>query len=351
MGPREEAVRAAFAIQAGWCAKLGSPFTSRLCEAIGQNLDGATELGRRVLDWPGDPDAGHDSVPLRLCGGLHALVRAGRLPDLAAFYPPNPIVEADRLWPAVRDALAEAEAELLPWLDLPPQTNEVARSAVLMSGLAVAAAVTGLPLALYELGASAGLNLLLDRYDVQLGPERFGNPGSPVRLAPEWEGPPPPAAPVRVVRRRGVDISPVNVAEASARERLLGFVWPDQAERLARLEAALVVALRDPPVVDWGDAADWIAERLPIEPERGVARVVMHSIAFQYFPPATQDGISAHLEKVGAAATADAPVAWLRYELDGDDNPPSLRLRLWPDGSDRLLARAHPHGSKVRWLA
>jgi hypothetical protein len=166
---RESEVRAAFARQAEWCAKLGSPFTSRLCEVLGQRLDRDTDLGRRVLDWPGKPDALHDSVPLRLCGGLHGLVRAGRLPSLAALYPPTPLPEEDALWPALRQAMQDAEPELLPWLDLPPQTNEVARSAVLTAGLAVIAAETTLPLSLFELGASGGLNMLLDRYDIRLG--------------------------------------------------------------------------------------------------------------------------------------------------------------------------------------
>jgi hypothetical protein len=88
---REREVRTAFARQTGYCAKLGSPFTSLFCEVLGGKLDRETGIGRRVLDWPGKPDALHDSVPLRLCGGLHGLVRAGRLPALARLYPPNPL--------------------------------------------------------------------------------------------------------------------------------------------------------------------------------------------------------------------------------------------------------------------
>ncbi len=79
--------------------------------------------------------------------------------------------------------------------------------------------------------------------------------------------------------------------------------------------------------------------------------MVLHSIAFQYFPAAAQARIAAHLAAVGAATTADAPLAWLRYEFDGTSAAAaSLRLRLWP-GGDRLLARAHPHGARVEWLA
>src|SRR5918997_3321925 len=99
----ETAVREAFASQAEACAERGSPFTGMLCEALGRSLDRSTEGSRRVLDWPGRPDARGDSVPLRLAAGLHAQVRRGRVPRLAALYPPNSPPEAE----ALRVALAE----------------------------------------------------------------------------------------------------------------------------------------------------------------------------------------------------------------------------------------------------
>jgi hypothetical protein len=349
---RESEVRAAFARQADWCARLGSPFTSLLCRTLGDKLDRGTDLGRRVLGWPGKPDALHDSVPLRLCGGLNALVRAGHLPGLAALYPPNPPPDPDRLWPALRDAMGAAEGELLPWLDLPPQTNEVARSAVLTAGLAVVAAETGLPLSLYELGASAGLNLLLDRYDIRLGAQRrYGDPASAVKLAPDWQGGDPPEAEITIGDRRGVDMSPIDVTDAQARDRLLAYLGPDQAQRVARLEAALAIAAESPPAVAEGDAAAWLEAELGDAAEPGVVRVVLHSIAFQYFPSETQERIARHLERVGASASPEAPVAWLRYELEQLRGSPSLRLRLWPGGEDRLLAHADPHARAVEWIA
>jgi hypothetical protein len=348
---REREVRAAFARQTGYCAKLGSPFTSLLCEVLGDKLDRETGIGRRVLDWPGKPDALNDSVPLRLCGGLHGLVRAGRLPGLARLYPPNPLPAADVLWQVLSEALRDAEAELLPWLDLPPQTNEVARSAVLSAGLAIVAAETRLPVSLYELGASAGLNLLLDRYDIRLGTRRYGDPASPVKLSPGWEGRDPPEAEILVSGRRGSDISPIDMTDERARARLVAYVWPDQPERLARLQAALTVASEAPPPVRKGDAAEWLEAELHELGEPGTARVVLHSIAFQYFPAGTQERIARHVARVGASARPDAPVAWLRYELEDLQGIPTLRLRMWPGGKDRLLAHADPHGRWIKWVA
>lgn len=345
---REAAVRAAFAAQAGWAERLGSPFTSLLCATLEAGLDRSTEVGRLMLEWPGRPDAGADNVTLRLCGGLHFLARSGAVPDLTACYPPNPAPSQARLRAVLDRTLLQSGDALLPWLDSPPQTNEVGRSAVLMAGLMAVADRFEHPLLLFELGASAGLNLLLDRYRYDLGGVSAGESGSPLLMRPKWKGPPPPAARVSVVGRSGVDLRPMDVRRDG--DRLLAYIWPDQPERLAQLETALIVAAADPPIIEQGDAADWIEAKLADPPAAGRTRVVLHSVAFQYFPEPVQARIGAAMEKAGAAATERAPLAWLRFEkLDGDDAY-SLRLKLWPDGSDRLLAWAHPHGSSIRWV-
>jgi hypothetical protein len=86
-----------------------------------------------VLDWSGRPDARGDSVPLRLAAGLHALVRCGRLQRLAGLYPPKPPPRREALEAGLTEALSDAEADLLPWLDRAPQTNEPLRAAPLMA--------------------------------------------------------------------------------------------------------------------------------------------------------------------------------------------------------------------------
>ncbi len=342
----ETDVRAAVDLQIEWSHRLGSPFTARLLGALAATIDRTTAVGARVLDWPGEPVA--DALVLRLLGGLNALVRRGHLPALAAAYPPNPTPAETVLAPLLAEALGDAR--LLPWLDHAPQTNEVARSGVLMPGLMTVAAATGLPLRLFELGASAGLNLRLDRYAYDLGGRRSGPDDAPFTLAPAWTGPSPPAAAVVVVERRGVDRAPVDVGRD--RDRLLAYVWPDQTARVERLEAAIAAFLADPAVVDRDDAAEWVERTVALR--RGCATVVLHSIAFQYFAADTQARIAAHLAAVGAGATPDAPLAWLRFEMEAAASTlaalPTLRLTLWPGGDDRLLARAHPHGARVEWL-
>ena len=339
-------VRAAFARQAAWCADLGSPFTALLCETLGHRLDRGSAVGRHLLDWDGDPGGWADGVPLRLCGGLHALVRRGAA--LASCYPPQPLPEEGALWAALQATFTEEGPFLSRWLESPPQTNEVGRAAALMSGLLVVAAEFGKPVRLFELGTSAGLNLVLDRYAYDLGGTEAGDPASPLCLRPAWEGSPPPAARVHVVGRGGVDLSPVD--PIADRERLIAFIWPDQPRRLGQLETALGLAAQDRPMIDRGDAGDWLEDKLTIAPEPEVARVVLHSVAYQYFPVETQRWIEARIAKAGAEATRQAPLAWLRFEKEAGDRQTMLRLRLYPGGEDRLLAECHPHGAAIHWL-
>jgi hypothetical protein len=344
----ESSFRAHARWQAHWCTALGSPFTSQLCTLIADRLDPATPLGRRLDGWPGNPQ--DDALMLRITGGLHATVRAGKAPALAALYPPAPMPGPDALWAALAPILAGKA--LLPWLDSAPQTNEVARSGVLVPGFLTIAAETGLPLALLELGCSAGLNLVPDRYACRLGTRDAGNPESSLRLEPVWEGAAPPAAALDIESRAGVDLNPLDLHSPDARNRLLAYVWPDQPQRLERMARAIAITAEDMPEIVQGDAADFVETRAI--PRKGVATTVFHSIAFQYFPAQTQARIHAHMERAGARATAAAPLAWLRFELEpgaDSETPPALRLRLWPGGEDRLLARAHPHGKLVQWLA
>jgi hypothetical protein len=215
-----------------------------------------------------------------------------------------------------------------------------------MSGLLAIAARFPLPLHLFELGSSAGLNLLLDRYAYDLGGLPAGDPASPLKLSPTWSGPPPPQADVEVAERRGVDLRPADTLRDG--DKLLAYVWPGHDSRRDRLRKALAIAA-DPPPVAAGDAADWLETTLPRRTP-GAVRVVMHSIAFQYFAEQTRRRIEALVERLGAEADEEAPLAWLRFEQEPGEEAATLKLRCWP-GEDRLLAHAHSHGASVQWLA
>ncbi len=339
-----DAIRDAFLKQARFCRNSGSPLTATMLEAASRTLDDTTETGRRILGWVGDPI--FDALPLRLTGGLHALARRGDVAALSTLYCGG-IGDPDT---ALGDALRDHDAWLSSWLDSPPQTNEVGRSGPLMAGLMEATARIGLPIALLELGASAGLNNNLDRFAYDLGGRLAGDANSAVRLKPDWTGPPPADAAPRIATRAGVDQTGVDLMQDGAAERLIAYVWPDQAERLARIEAALALAQRFPPQIEEADAGDWIVRQLAQPQDAGTLRVLMHSVFWQYLTRETRDRIHAAILQAGAGATAERPFAWLKFEPFDVTAVMALKLRLWPSGDDLILAECHAHGTWVRWL-
>jgi len=142
-------------------------------------------------------------LPLRIAGGLHALVLSKRDDGLTAAYPPRDAPD-DSLRDAVVNALHHHEAFLLEWTKSPPQTNEVRRATVLMAGARVAVAHYDLPLHLSELGASGGLNLLWDHYGLEVAGQRYGPQDPALNLSPDWSGPPPLDITPRIASREGV---------------------------------------------------------------------------------------------------------------------------------------------------
>ena len=225
------------------------------------------------------------------------------------------------------------------------------RAAVFLGGFMLVARAQGMPLRMREMGCSAGLNLLWDRYRYQLGDTAWGPEGSPVRLQPQWEGASPAPVELTVASRKGVDQLPVDLGDPEQRFRLLSYVWADQTERVARVRAAQEIARLDPPPVDRGDAADWVEAELAELPE-GETTVLYHSYVWSYLPAATQGRVRAALAAAGErAAAAGAGLAHLGFEsVDGTEKT-ALTLTLWPGGERRVLADAHPHGRWVHWLA
>jgi hypothetical protein len=331
------AVRQAFRDQARACAALGSPLMERLMTGLADGLQPGDRVSDRVLGWPGDPSARADALPLRLAGGLHALVLAGRTPGLGEAYARGD----DPTLPALAAIRAHA-ADLLHWLQSPPQTNEVRRSAPLIAAGQWLAARVGLPLVLSELGASAGLNLIWDHYALQARGQTFGPEDAALTLAPDWTGPLPPKARPRILDRRGVDLNPLD--PATDRLRCLAYLWPDQPDRLDRTRAALDLAARLRPRVDRADAADWLEARLA-RPTPGALQLVVHTVAWQYFPPETQARALAAMDRAGR----QGPLARLAIEADGQTPGAALRLTLWPGAVTIPLGRADFHGRWVDW--
>lgn len=351
--------RESFRKQVVACRALGSPLTADICEILAETLqEDQGKVAHRILNWPGDSSPRADAVPLRLCGGLHALVLTGADKALATAY-----ADARPTAGILLRAIAGHEDHLLDWLQGPPQTNEVGRAAAIIAAARFATGFCPLPIQALELGASAGLNLNFHRYDLDpkgalppSGPKGPDSPGifleeeglSPVALDPNWTGDVPQAG-IKVTEAEGVDLRPVDPVGNEL--RLLAYCWAGQPDRMARLRAALAIARRYPPRVAAGDAAGWLEARL-VQPAPGRMTLVYHTIAWQYFPPKTQAACEAALQAAGAQATHEAPLVHFSMEADGgiSGEGAALTLRLW-NGRLRAwkLGRVDFHGRWIRW--
>jgi len=339
-----EGIRHTLAIQAEACEVLGSPFTASLCRRFGAHLSQDTAVGRLCLGWSGDTSPSADSVPLRLCGGMHALVLSGRDAKFAEHYPPNGEIAPQ--WAVIEPALVAHEDFLLDWMTLPPQTNEVGRSGIVWPAMMAIANETGVSLRLLEVGASSGLNLQMDRFAYHFGGREAGDTGSEVRLVPETRGDAVAVHEAIIESRAGCDINPLDPTDDNDALRLQAYIWPDQADRFVRLNGALKLARANPVAVEKIDAIEWLTRELA-GPVSDVCTVIYSTIAWQYLPEQARVEGEQTIRDAGSRAAADAPLAWLRFEADGETPGAAISLILWPGGETHSLGRADFHG---RWL-
>lgn len=318
----------------------------RLLTLLADHWPEDTALARKCLTFDGDIGPAGVSLPLRIAGGLHAL-RLKEDANLAAIYPPNSVDDAT-LKDGVLAALRHHDSFLTEWIESPPQTNELRRSAALIPAAHLLVQKLDLPIWLSELGASGGLNLMWDQFAVEANGWRLGPDDAVVTLQPKWDGPAPVTATPIIAARRGVDLNPLDPTDADDLLRLTAYLWPDQPHRLANTRAAAGAL---PAPVDQGDAIFWLENRLNMAPE-GHIHLIQNTVAWQYFPRTEQERGRMMLEQAGAKATATKPLAWLQLETDGDLHGlggAAITLQIWPTGDVLPLGRADFHGRWVKW--
>ncbi len=342
-------VATAFSNQVAYCTAADAPITARVVAAVADLLDDQTPgvLLDRIRGWEGAPLA--DALPLRIAGGLHALFLSGDAPALGAIYRGEDADDAA----IVRQVIAAHEDRLLPSLDGPPQTNEAGRSSSFIAAV-LWLAEQGLPARFQclEIGSSAGINLMIDRYAYDLGGVKAG-PSDPVMaFAPDWQGNPPPDHPIAITSLKGCDVAPVDLTDPAQALRLKGYIWPEHGVRFERMDAAIGAARAKAPDLVRMNAADFIETELARPQEPGTTRMLMHSIVWQYVPKDQQARVTKAMDAAGAAATADRPLAWVALEANRDTHRHELVVRYWPGGAGgQLLAEAHPHGAWIKWMA
>lgn len=340
-------VRQAIDWQASHAERADAPITGRIVRAQLAILDTSTELARRMNDWPGL--SLEDAMPLRVAGGLHWLHLSGAEARLAPVYA-GEVADQPAIDAIVAQVVREWDAKLVPWLDHPPQTNEAGRSSSIVAGLLWLLQRLGPRFEMNEIGASAGVNTMIERYRYDLGGVELGPADSPMRLQPEWRGAPPPAGQIEIFAIRGCDVAPVDLGDPAEALRLKAYVWADARERMGRLDAAARLAAEKPPLLERKDAGPFVEQRLAAPQDQGVTRVLYHSVMWQYLPEATRRSITAAMEHAGARATADRPLAWVRLETNRQTFRHELSVRYWPGGDEPvILSEAHPHGAWIAW--
>lgn len=314
------------------------------------------------------------SRPVLWFAALHDLVL--RKPNLPAaqWYPSvagrYSVAHGDP-WPDVRATVLDHRDELTSLIATrSTQTNEVNRSVYLALGVCAASLdLPDTPVALAELGASAGLLLGLDRYRIEITSPittfAIGDEESPVRCggedrssSPVRHGPLPPVA-----ARAGLDLHPVALDDDSAVRWLEACLWPDVPGRVERFRAARDLLRRDPPSVVQGDLVDDLRPFLD-DLVRGASAadhlVVYSSWALTYVERSRRAEVGAVLDEF---ARSGMPLSWVSAEppgcVPGVPVPDSLAdresgtvlgLRRWRDGHElppRAIGSAHPHGAWV----
>jgi hypothetical protein len=309
-------------------------------------------------------------------GATHDLVLRDPDSELAAIYRGE---SDDDPWPLFRTLVVDHASEIAATMRTrTTQTNEVGRSANL---LAVYASISrrltrhgdDRPLAIIEIGPSAGLNLLADRFHVEYSvgdtvTATVGDPESPVQLRCELRGAtsfPGLAGMHPIAKRSGLDPAPVDITDPDDARWLRACVWPGVPDRPERLAAAINLAGQDPPVLHQGDAVHDLGALLDSLPGN-VFPIVTSTWVLAYLSREARLQVCEIIDRFGAGrdiafVTGEAPrsAPWVpelsadQLALGADDGTPTVfGVRMWLDGRCHTSAAAlcHPHGRWMAWL-
>lgn len=290
-----------------------------------------------------------------LFGAVHHLVLAGAAHPLREFFP-SVAGDAARdpalAGPVLRDFCRAYQGELAALIGTRlVQTNVVRR--VIALRLALAAIGGAEPVHLIEVGASAGMLLLVDRYRYRIGDHTYGPADARVTVDSEWRGTRPPPDLDRVppvASWIGIDLHPVDVTDAGHRRWLRALVWPEDHAEATLLDAAMAEVAAAPPTVVTGDAID-VCPELGRTLPAGQSRVVFHAATRMHVPLGRRAAFDAAIDAIGE----HGPLwhVWLESaDAQHHGRPaPDNGVVAWhgPDGDGvRALVRADGH---LHWLA
>lgn len=328
-------------------ASHGSPLYARLAHAVAED---ASLLALTTERRTGQPSAN------LLFAAVHFLLLGGVDHPLRRFYPTigGACAVDDDAVPQFRAFCAQHHDDIVALIRARvTNTNEVQRCAALAPGLCDVARATQRPLALIELGPSAGLNLNFDRYAYRYAGKggdslAWGPSALTIECALRGSRPPLPERAPQVAWRRGVELNRVDLSDADDRLWLKALIWPDRVDRLRRLESALDIARFAPPEIEIGDAA----ARLPaiIDAARQDAALCIFHSAFLYQLPGET---RTRLDDICKDASLARPIWRLSFDWAGVEGETPLTLQRWNRGEVAAthLADTDDHGQWINWFA
>jgi hypothetical protein len=327
-----------------------APFYARLARGIADDAE--------LLAIAAHTRSGQQA-PNLLLAAVHDLLLRGSDHALGAFYPGvthlTAVPSGDPM-PAFRSFCRDYRAVLIDLVSTRlVQTNEPQRCTLLLPAFATVARLAGgMPLALIEVGASAGLNLLFDRYGYDYGPGRSaGDPSATVRFTCALRGevrPPIHAEMPAVAARVGLDLHPIQADDPEAVRWLRALVWPEHPARAALLQQVLALAQRKPPSLIAGDALTILPQAVANAP-KDAALCVFHTATLAHFPPEARERFRALIPELAR----QRDLFWLSSEGSGNSGRRGLYLTIltaFQNGRrmERQLAYSHPHGTWLEWL-
>ena len=330
--------------------KSGDILYSRIIAGVGGD-DALKAMAAKSR--PGQPHAN------MILGAVNFLLLRGAQHPLRRFYATlggDADARAEDPFPAFRDFCLAHGGELEALIAARvTNTNEVGRTAVLHPGFRALAAKAGAPLGLIEIGPSAGLNMIWDRYGVRYlrgeKPDVEIAPDAPLVIECELRGEQnPPVTPTPAVASRiGLELNPVDLTRTDDCDWLRALVWPDRPARLRRLDTAIDLFQRVRPDIRAGDALALLPDAIREIPEdRSVC--VYHTIVTYQFSHEMRQA----LDDILTLAGLRRPVWRLALEAEAKDSAWRnwLTLSCYQDGAveSRRLAESHPHGAWIEWL-
>ena len=295
------------------------------------------------------------ALPNLFFAAVHLLLLKGEHHQLAAFYPSlnKSSQHYDYVYPYFRSFVTEHREEIREIIMTHSvQTNEVGRCAVLVPAFGLVAAQTKRqPLTMIEIGSSAGLTLLWDRYHYQYGEGlECGDPDSPVKIECSLRGemrPPIPEQLPKVAFRTGIDLSPIDVNDAENVRWLRALVWPDNKKRARQLEPAIRLVMKVPPRIITGNALDILPSLIDKVPEK-VPLCIYHSFTLTLASKEPREKLHTLLTEV--SKKRDLFLVWMEWPTDSET--PLLGLVKFSNGgeTEKILARCHSHGEWLEWI-